>query len=427
MNHEESRYEPDESSLRSRVSREGMKPSEAMYGKNMAPMSRKKVAATPEPVEESAHQEAVAEVEHVSLPRPERARPPGHAHGSMQQHAQLPAPGRLAEPRAAQRGPTHRGGRWGAARRLGLGVASCTRGECPVGRAAERALVEPLGNEEVHYPVGVIPACDDPRCLVAALGAQRDEGVGGVGSRAVVDEHAAVEQEQRVEGGEDLGARLVDGAHDRDAALVGEVPQRLGHDERDGRVEAAGWLIAHEQRWLRDQLGPDAQPLSLAARHSTSLHDRRVANYGVGAGIESQHGQDIGDTSLALRGCRRGWHAERSGVCEGLTDAQGALHDIVLVDECHALLEILAPRLAVVEHIATSHRASSRDRSEECGLAGARGPHERVKRSGSEGSVARSQTSLVLNSQAEAFPGHRQALDGLRVASLAHVSGGKGR
>ena len=59
----------------------------------------------------------------------------------------------------------------------------------------------------------MIPAGDDSRLVVAALGAQRHEGVGRVARRPMVDEYAAVEQQQRIERREDLRARLVDRAH----------------------------------------------------------------------------------------------------------------------------------------------------------------------------------------------------------------------
>ena len=154
---------------------------------------------------------------------------------------------------------------------------------------------------------------------------------------------------------------------DHRAAAVGERPQQLHQAALVTRVESRGRLVEEEERWLRQQLDRDADPLPLPAR---DLLDRNVP-----APFEPELAHHLVDALQALlaRYVRR--KPELGRVLERARDRQLAVENVVLRDDTDALAQLLVVRIeiaAAVEDEAALSRPQATQGPEQGRLAASR-------------------------------------------------------
>eukprot|EP00162_Nutomonas_longa_P011539 comp20603_c0_seq1/m.41939 comp20603_c0_seq1/g.41939 ORF comp20603_c0_seq1/g.41939 comp20603_c0_seq1/m.41939 type:complete len:424 (+) comp20603_c0_seq1:413-1684(+) len=153
---------------------------------------------------------------------------------------------------------------------------------------------------------------------------------------AVVDDLAAVEDEEVVKLVEDASGRLVDCAHDCAVVVDAEIVEDRDETHCACAVEAAGGLVEEEQLGAHEELDGDAEALALAARDAL---DKVVADDCVFAGLEAELADDLVD-ALELVLARKGWReTEVCGVDERLAHGEMAKEQIVLHHIAGELLE----------------------------------------------------------------------------------------
>ena len=95
---------------------------------------------------------------------------------------------------------------------------------------------------------------------------------------AIVHDPAAGKEEQTIEERVDGRSRLMDTDHNRATAVAREARQQLDNVERLEGVEAGGWLVQEDERWIAYDLDAHVGALALAAAHTLVLV---VANHRV--------------------------------------------------------------------------------------------------------------------------------------------------
>lgn len=196
------------------------------------------------------------------------------------------------------------------------------------------------------------------------------EARGGDGGRALVEQRAAPQQQQRVEARVGGGARLVDGEHDcRAGARV--TPQHAHDEQRRRGVEARGRLIEQQHARACDELEPEARAPPLAARDAPAAHPRAADDL-VGDAAQVQRAQRGAHELLAPRGGAGGRQAQSGGHVQVLADCE-RLSQLVILEQVAGRTRVeLRLRTAVEEHAAAHHRAlplpapSGEQREERC-------------------------------------------------------------
>lgn len=149
---------------------------------------------------------------------------------------------------------------------------------------------------------------------------------------SLVDDLAAHEEQQTLEGVENFGARLVDSGNDVDSS-VRQVLEVLDDIERSRGIESGGRLVQEKHRRVREKLDSDGGSLSLSSGDSS---DELVSDSGVLAFREPEFDNNIFDSLLLLLETDSG----KSQVCdegESFSGGKGGEEDIVLHDVGHVV------------------------------------------------------------------------------------------
>mmetsp|Transcript_74586 Transcript_74586/g.192464 ORF Transcript_74586/g.192464 Transcript_74586/m.192464 type:complete len:243 (+) Transcript_74586:1179-1907(+) len=182
------------------------------------------------------------------------------------------------------------------------------------------------------------------------------EVIADAGRRALVDHLAARQENGAVEEREDLGARLVDRAHDR-LVQIRQLLQQADHGVGRGGVQTACGLVQERDLGVGHELGADGRALLLAAGDAL---DELVAHHGVGALGQTQRLEHVRQQLRQLR-------------VVDVVEAQpgGELHDLarrggreegVLLHHVAEQVRVLVrlDRVAIQGHAASHLRAAAR-------------------------------------------------------------------
>ena len=162
-----------------------------------------------------------------------------------------------------------------------------------------------------------------------------------------------LQQQEAVEGLEQLGRRLVDGGEDG-LSVVRELAQQQHDRPRRLRVETRSRLVEEdEQGRLGDQLDTDSETFALldVETHSDFADDRLCVRFHL------EELDDLLDKLELFRLRNRARLTEQSGELESLADGGGRHVDVLLLDVTGLALEGKRKRLGVDEEVA-SHDAS---------------------------------------------------------------------
>lgn len=223
-----------------------------------------------------------------------------------------------------------------------------------------------LAGDDVHDCVGRVARIGEMEAEVFKVGLDVLFG-------PLVDDAALAEEDQRIEGFEDLGARLVDDGDDGDVEAR-EFFERH-HDGRGrGGVEPAGGFVEEERHGCGGELDADTHAFPLPAGDDGCCRAADEAIFDVG---ELEAGNQDVDVSLDLPVVPAGRKADARRVQDVFAHGQLGDDDVILRDVADDFLVFLdIPRDAVDLGCTTGVRQFPHENIHEGGFPGARGAHD---------------------------------------------------